>query len=576
MFDHARREQRVGADFDRFGIAPVLDRVFGKQPGQHLGRGQRAEGRELARVGLLAQPAGLLHLKFVLLGRRLQAVRLFINGVVEAFGRLGVFTHRGLALEFALDLGAHFLERTQLAGFDPGQADEVIAEIGLDHAGQLAVLQREDGVLEGLDHHPAPEEAEVAALLRGSRILRMLARQLGELARRLLQLGQQRLGACLGLRIVAFRSDQDVAGAALLGLLEAVLAALVPGLHLGVADRDLRQQAVEREQHVFGLDLLGHFELCGVLVVELLHRRRIELDLGRVLLGLEAQFAEATLFVLDAQQRFGLHAADQRRFTDRAQQLLQSQVLADVGLELLRAHPLSAQHRLIALQGELAVLLEGRNAPDGVGDHRIDDAQAVLFGFQQQQPLVDQVVEHGLANLGALHQLGLEGRPERLAHLILAVAQRLLELLHGDLGFADTGDVVADAAVADVGIDAEEGEGQRDQTEKNLDDTFVVAYGVEHDVCPLALWVAWVKKTKRRTCVRLGRDGGDEPPDSKTPGTNQRLAHSVFMAPQLRPVPVNEGRVYQKPASPKNPRAMLPGARAVSARGTRGSVAFLA
>lgn len=60
----------------------------------------------------------------------------------------------------------------------------------------------------------------------------------------------------------------------------------------------------------------------------------IELDLTGILLGQEEQIAEAPLFVLDPQQRLGLHMTDQRRLAHHPEQLLQGQILAQIGLEL--------------------------------------------------------------------------------------------------------------------------------------------------------------------------------------------------------------------------------------------------
>jgi hypothetical protein len=57
----------------------------------------------------------------------------------------------------------------------------------------------------------------------------------------------------------------------------------------------------------------------------------------------------------------------------------------------------------------------------------------------------------------------------------------LLELLLGDLDVADGSDITAGTGIAHVGIDTEESEGQCDQREKDLDDSFVVADCVEHE-----------------------------------------------------------------------------------------------
>jgi hypothetical protein len=76
---------------------------------------------------------------------------------------------------------AHLLEGLALlAALDVGQLDDVVAELGLHQAADLALLQREGRVLERLGHRAAREEVEVAALRRRARVLRVLLRDVGE------------------------------------------------------------------------------------------------------------------------------------------------------------------------------------------------------------------------------------------------------------------------------------------------------------------------------------------------------------------------------------------------------------
>ncbi|KAI1696426.1 hypothetical protein Ddc_20437 [Ditylenchus destructor] len=79
---------------------------------------------------------------------------------------------------------------------------------------------RERGLLEGLHHRLVAEEAQVAAVLRRARIVRVLLRDVREARRVLAYLGQQLLGLGLRLGLVGGRHvvaglDQDVAGATL-------------------------------------------------------------------------------------------------------------------------------------------------------------------------------------------------------------------------------------------------------------------------------------------------------------------------------------------------------------------------
>ena len=441
-------------------------------------------------AGLGWRPSqSLLDGQVELLGHRLQAVRLLVDRVVEGFGGVGELAHRGLTLELVLDLGAHFGERALLAGLDPGDADDVVTEVGFHDVGDFPLLERKDGVLEGLDHHAAPEETEVAAFLRATRILRILARQVGKLGRRLAHFGEHLGGLGLRLVVILVGGNQDVAGAPLLRLLVAILMRLVPRLDLGLADRRLRQQAVEREHHVLCLDLLGNLELGGILIVELLHGLSIDLDLVGVLVGRKPQLGKTPLLSLDAQQGLGLGVADDRPLADHAEQLLQREILAQLGFELLLRHALRTQHGLVARERELAILLERRDGGNNLGQRRISYLQVAFIGLDHEQALIDQRVEHRVPHSRRIHHLGLEGGAKRLAHLVLALAQRLLELLHGNLGAAHAGHVVPDPGIAHIGIDAEEGEGERNQTQENLNDTFIVAYGVEHDRCLRAVLV---------------------------------------------------------------------------------------
>jgi hypothetical protein len=142
---------------------------------------------------------------------------------------------------------------------------------------------------------------------------------------------------------------------------------------------------------------------------------------------------------------------------------------------------LGFQHRLVAFVGELAIDLEGLDADDRLATAASPATRRLFEASSSSTRWLIQVVEDGLTGLRAVEQAGVELGAELGAQTFLLVAQRLLELLRRDLDIADAGDVVAGAGIADVGLDAEKGEGQRDQRQKDLDDLLVVADCVEHE-----------------------------------------------------------------------------------------------
>ena len=75
------------------------------------------------------------------------------------------------ALEIGFDLRLDLVEWLHLRGLDAGHLDDVPAEVGLHRTDDVARLGRERRFLEALHHRAAGKAAQVAALLRGSRIL---------------------------------------------------------------------------------------------------------------------------------------------------------------------------------------------------------------------------------------------------------------------------------------------------------------------------------------------------------------------------------------------------------------------
>ena len=123
--------------------------------------------------------------------------------------------------------------------------DDVVAELRRDHVADLPGLELEGDLVERRHHLPLGEVIQVAAL-RGAAVLRVLLRELGEVAAglRLLQhrvdLGARLLlGRGVGLLVDA---DQDVAGADRFVLLEAIGILLVEVLGLEIARAGQRRR----------------------------------------------------------------------------------------------------------------------------------------------------------------------------------------------------------------------------------------------------------------------------------------------------------------------------------------------
>ena len=358
------------------------------------------------------------------------------------------------------------------------------AEIGTHRLGNFPFLHAEDGVLENLDHRAAGEPVEVTALLGRTRILGVLFRQLGEIGRSLPDLRQQARGLFpgrldLGLGRGLVQAQQNVAGAARLGRLEARLVGLVRRLERLLAGRRLCRQCVTRKHHELGADLLRKFELLAVGVVVLLHRVGGQLHLAGIGLGVECRLIDLALFELGCQPTSCGGLSGDATFADRQRQLLHGQILAQARLEHFLAHALACNHGLVALLGELAVLLQRRHRGDELCQLLVAHRhlrRARLFG---QQALGDQRIEHRAAHRRRLEKDGVELAAQLLAQAILLLAHGRLQLLLADLAAANGGDFTAAIDISDIGFDAPEGKGQRDHGKKDLGDPLVVADDVE-------------------------------------------------------------------------------------------------
>src|SRR5581483_4694410 len=165
------RDEPFVAEIDRLGDPARLAR---EELAHERERSADVRDRVVAaeRLGLLElDAAGLRDLRRILArGPRLAVL---LRGGLRRL--LGAIVADGLR-----DLLAHLVERLLALLVHLLDADQVKAERALHDAAHLARLQGERRLLEGLHHAALREEPEIAALLRRTLVLRLLARELLE------------------------------------------------------------------------------------------------------------------------------------------------------------------------------------------------------------------------------------------------------------------------------------------------------------------------------------------------------------------------------------------------------------
>src|SRR5437660_3150066 len=180
-----------------------------------------------------------------------------------------------LLRERLLDLVVRARVRRLLRGLLVLDLDDVVAERRLHGADDLPGLGAERGVLELRDHLPAAEVAQLAALVLGRRIGRVLLRQRVPVAAGL-HLRQHLLrGVLVG--------DQDMARLHLLGLVEHRVVLVEVRLDVALADVDLRRERLLEDDLALE-DVLDVLLRVALLLDDLLELAGLELRL-RVLLA---------------------------------------------------------------------------------------------------------------------------------------------------------------------------------------------------------------------------------------------------------------------------------------------------
>src|SRR5437016_2365086 len=174
-----------------------------------------------------------------------------------------------LVAERGADLLLHLIEGLGLALLALGHHDDVVAVLRLHHVADLAGLEREGDLVELGHHAPRAEGAEVAALAGRNGVGRLLARQVGELVRVRLQLGEELPGGVLVLH-------QDVARVHLGGRIEDRVP-VVLRLHLLVGDGGRRLVFPHHALHDQTLAEVVHLPRdLRILVVARLRALRVE------------------------------------------------------------------------------------------------------------------------------------------------------------------------------------------------------------------------------------------------------------------------------------------------------------
>ncbi len=252
-------------------------------------------------------------------------------------------------------------------------------------------------------------------------------------------------------------------------------------------------------------------------VVVLLRRIRRERDPIEELLRRDHRPSNLSLLFAQPGEALDHRHGNDRRTRIGIAQALCHQIAAQLVLELDGSAPARLQEVLVLRQREAVTVaklgdLEQQLLQIGIRNH-----DALARSLFDEQPALNQPVEHDRANLRTVEQRGVGLIAEHLAHLLLLSAQRLAELRLRDPLFAHRGNRAARTGVAEIGIDAEKGEGDDDGAQDPLDYPFLVADEIEHE--NLASLALRRRNERRRTRVRLpcliwrsGRDSNPRPP----------------------------------------------------------------
>src|SRR5262245_1335865 len=437
----AQRERRLGevlhaADAGDVGAGRERRRLLDRPSRDRLG--ERCPARELPPVGLRLL-ARALHAALVLERRD--------DLLPYRSERLG----RGLAMLLHLD--------------------HVEAERRLDDVAHRAGRELERGVLEDRRHPAVREEAEVPTVRRRAGIVRVRARERGEVLAGLD--AREQVGGLLPCRFarvgggVGRELDEDVTGPDLLGLREAlVLVQLVVLRDLAVRRLDLGRELGPPVGDVAGADRRRRAVVVGVRVevaLQLLVRGR---HLRAELRGRDADERERRLLVVEPVALLDFRVAHLDAVGHQRLDALEKQALPHLGLELALV-ALAAEKGLQPVAVEAAAVLELRETHDGGVHVGVADADAEPRRLVAEERLVDELVERATADVERARELR---GPLTLQHLLVSTLQHCacpVEIVPRDGRALDPGDDVH--ALGPARADPPDDEESREDTVEDLD-----------------------------------------------------------------------------------------------------------
>ena len=279
----------------------------------------------------------------------------------------------------------------------------------------------------------------------------------------------------------------------LLGLRVDAGVGVVLGLDLGGVDGGLRHQRVERQVDELDLRLLGRLERAGIGVVERLDRRVVDLDVLGERLGVDAGDRDLALLLDQRQVALAAAAGDDAAQRDRLLQRRQRQLAAHARLEHLRRHVLAGEQLLVLVGREAAVVLEHRQVGDELLQLRVGDAEALL-----PRPCAAAGAGRPAARAAGSALRDCRRSPDRSCGRAAARSRsccsRSVSLNSSCVIFSPATVATSEVRVgrAEVGVDAEERERQRDQRQDDLGDAFVLGYEIVH------VGVAWPRRAPGR------------------------------------------------------------------------------
>ena len=282
-----------------------------------------------------------------------------------------------------------------------GEADDVVAEGGLDEVGDLAGLESEDRVVE-LGHHASRSEAaEVAAVLGGALVLGGLLREGGEVAPGLHLVEEPlrellRLGVRVSLAGVArLHLDEDVARAGLLLLTELLAVVLVVQLDVPLGHRHQRLESGAVEEDV-GDDTLLRNPVGVLLRLEAGRNLFLgRLDGGTVARGVGEDVLELHLLGAASELALDLGVAHRHRCAHQALQALAQELASQRVLEVLLGEALQLEPAAdLGGADEPAAVLELGRGGDRARDRLVGDGDAEAPALELDQAVADEALEH--------------------------------------------------------------------------------------------------------------------------------------------------------------------------------------